>query len=260
MDLQVPEATLVALLLAPPGAPASCCSPRRSTPRPSRSRSRVRMALALVGRRLAPHRAHACRRRPGAGYLLTTRSTGRDRRRAGLHRPGCSSPRSRRPASCSTCPAASRSRRPTTRCRSTTSVRSASFYVPAGHHAAVRHRRAPAGGPAASCKLHRAAAGRRRCPGQLGQRADHGVTQMFLAALQIAGPLIVVLFLADVALGAAQPGRAAAQRLPAGLPAEDHALTLVLRRPVLPAAAVGAEHPASSTGTRAMVALKGRVS
>ena len=29
----------------------------------------------------------------------------------------------------------------------------------------------------------------------------NGVTQMFLAALQIAGPLIVVLFLADVGLG-----------------------------------------------------------
>jgi flagellar biosynthesis protein FliR len=35
----------------------------------------------------------------------------------------------------------------------------------------------------------------------LGQAATTGLTQMFVAALQVAGPLIVVLFLADVGLG-----------------------------------------------------------
>lgn len=36
---------------------------------------------------------------------------------------------------------------------------------------------------------------------KMGVAATEGLTQMFLAALQIAGPLIVVLFLADVGLG-----------------------------------------------------------
>lgn len=35
----------------------------------------------------------------------------------------------------------------------------------------------------------------------LGQAATEGVTNLFLAALQVAGPLIVVLFLADIGLG-----------------------------------------------------------
>jgi len=38
-------------------------------------------------------------------------------------------------------------------------------------------------------------------PAALGHTLTDGLTQMFLAALQIAGPLIVVLFLADVGLG-----------------------------------------------------------
>lgn len=37
--------------------------------------------------------------------------------------------------------------------------------------------------------------------GVLAHAATHGLTQMFLATLQIAGPLVVVLFLADVGLG-----------------------------------------------------------
>lgn len=36
---------------------------------------------------------------------------------------------------------------------------------------------------------------------RMGDAAVHGVAQMFLAALQIAGPLLIVLFLADVGLG-----------------------------------------------------------
>ena len=42
--------------------------------------------------------------------------------------------------------------------------------------------------------------------------------RLFLAALQIAGPILAVLFLADIGARPAEPGRAAAQRLLAGFP------------------------------------------
>ena len=35
----------------------------------------------------------------------------------------------------------------------------------------------------------------------LGQTVTHGVTEMFIGAVQIAGPLILVLFIADIGLG-----------------------------------------------------------
>jgi flagellar biosynthetic protein FliR len=37
--------------------------------------------------------------------------------------------------------------------------------------------------------------------GKLGELLTHGVVTMFVASLQIAGPLIAVLFLADVGMG-----------------------------------------------------------
>jgi Type III secretory pathway, component EscT len=46
-------------------------------------------------------------------------------------------------------------------------------------------------------------------------------TNMFVSSLQIAGPLIIVLFLADLGLGLADPHRARPERLLDGVPGED---------------------------------------
>ncbi|SDN59483.1 flagellar biosynthetic protein FliR [Klenkia soli] len=91
-------------------------------------------------------------------------------------------------------------------------------------------------------------------PDQIGQTVVHAMSTMFLAAIQIAGPLVAVLLLADVALGLVSRASPQMNIFSMGFPVKIM-LTLVmlgLTFPLLPTAL----DSLMETATRAVLALK----
>jgi flagellar biosynthetic protein FliR len=89
---------------------------------------------------------------------------------------------------------------------------------------------------------------------QIGETVVHAMSTMFLAAIQIAGPLVAVLLLADVALGLISRASPQMNIFAFGFPVKIM-LTLVmlgLTFPLLPTAL----DSLLETATRAMLALR----
>ena len=81
---------------------------------------------------------------------------------------------------------------------------------------------------------------------------------MFLAALQIAGPMVAVLLLADVALALLSRAAPALNIFQLGFPVKIM-LTLAMLGLTFPLLPPGARHAASSTATRAIMSPEGRL-
>jgi flagellar biosynthetic protein FliR len=89
----------------------------------------------------------------------------------------------------------------------------------------------------------------------LGPLLIHGISTMFLSALQIAGPMIAVLFLTDVALALLSKAAPALNIFAVGLPLKTFVVLglLALTIPLLPAAV----HSLVEQGVRSMLHLAG---
>ena len=119
--------------------------------------------------------------------------------------------------------------------------------LPAGHHAAVHQRRPPAHRAGASPPPTSACPSAATCrPTSWPRCCIKAFSMMFLAALQIAGPMVAVLLLADVALALLSRAAPALNIFQIGFPVKIM-LTLAMLGPHLPAAAPGARHPDAST-------------